>query len=46
MIMKTTIQNLWDAAIAVVRRKFMAIHAFLKKEEISKIDDLIYHLIN
>ena len=27
----TTSQNLWDAAKAVLRGKFIAIHAFLKK---------------
>ena len=29
----TTTQNLWDAAKAVLRGKFIAIQAFLKKEE-------------
>ena len=29
----TTSQNLWDAAKAVLRGKFIAIHAFLKKED-------------
>ena len=29
----TTSQNLWDAAKAVLREKFVAIQAFLKKEE-------------
>ena len=29
----TTIQNLWDAAKAVLRRKFIAIQAYLKKQE-------------
>ena len=33
----TTIQNLWDAAKAVIRGKYMAIQVFLKKEE--KISD-------
>ena len=37
MIMKT--QNLWDAAKAVLRRKFIAIQAFFKKEEKSQIDN-------
>ena len=32
-------QNLWDAAKAVLRGKFIAIQAFLKKEERSKIDN-------
>ena len=29
----TTTQNLWDASKAVLRGKFIAIQAFLKKEE-------------
>ena len=29
----TTIQNLWDAAKVVLRRKFIAIQAYLKKQE-------------
>ena len=29
----TTIQNLWDAAKAVLRGMFIAIHAYLKKQE-------------
>ena len=33
----TTIQNLWDAAKAVLRGKFIAIQASLKKEEKSQI---------
>ena len=40
----TTIQNLWDAAKAVLRGKFIAIQAFLKKEEKSQFDKLTYHL--
>ena len=31
----TTIQNLWDAAKAVLRGKFIAIQAYLKKQETS-----------
>ena len=34
----TTSQNLWDAAKAVLRGKFIAIQAFRKKEERSQID--------
>ena len=30
----TTSQNLWDAAKAVLRGKFIAIQAFLKKEDL------------
>ena len=33
----TTTQNLWDAAKAVIRGKYIAIQAFLKKEERSQI---------
>ena len=40
----TTIQNLWDAAKAVLRGKFTVIQAFLKKEEKSQINNLTYHL--
>ena len=40
----TTIQNLWDASKAVLRGKFRAIQAFLKKEERSQIDNLTLHL--
>ena len=40
----TTSQNLWDAAEAVLRGKFIAIQAFLRKEERSQIDNLTLHL--
>ena len=40
----TTSQNLWDAVKAVLRGKFIAIQAFLKKEERSQIDNLTLHL--
>ena len=33
MIIKTTIQNLWDATKIILRGKFIAIEAFLKKED-------------
>ena len=32
----TMIQNLWDAANAVLRGKFIAIQAYLKKQEIGR----------
>ena len=32
----TTIQNLWDAAKAVLRGKFIAIQAYIKKQEKSQ----------
>ena len=40
----TTIQNLWDAAKAVLRGKFIAIQAFLKKQEKSQVNNLTLHL--
>ena len=40
----TTTQNLWDATKAVLRGKFIAMQAFLKKEEKSQIDNLTLHL--
>ena len=39
-----TTQNLWDAAKAVLRGKFIAIQAYLKKEETSQINNLTLHL--
>ena len=44
MTMKTMIQNLWDAVKAVLRGKFIAIQAHLKKQEKSQINNLILHL--
>ena len=38
------IQNLWDAAKAVLRGKFIAIQAYLKKLEKSQINNLTLHL--
>ena len=35
-----TIQNLWDVAKAVLRGKFIAIQAYLKKQEKSQINNL------
>ena len=40
----TTTQNLWDAAKAVLRGKFIAIQSYLKKEETSQINNLTLHL--
>ena len=40
----TTIQNLLDAAKAVLRGKFIAIQAYLKKQEKSQINNLTLHL--
>ena len=39
-----TTQNLWDAAKAVLRGKFIAIHAYLKQQEKYWINNLILHL--
>ena len=38
------IQNLWDAAKAVQTRKFIAIQAYLKKQNNSQINYLSLHL--
>ena len=40
----TTTQNLWDAANAVLRRKFIAIPSYLKKEEKHRLDSPTLHL--
>ena len=37
-------QNLWDAAKAVLRGKFIAIKPYLKKQEKSQINNLTLHL--
>ena len=37
-------QNLWDAVKAVLRGKFIAIQAYLKKQETSQINNLTLHL--
>ena len=37
-------QNLWDAAKAVLRGKFIAIQSHLKEEEKSQINNLTLHL--
>ena len=39
-----TSQNLWDTAKAELIGKFIAIQAFLKKEERSQMDKLTFHL--
>ena len=38
------IQNLWDAAKAVLRGKFIAIQSYLRKQEKSQINNLTLHL--
>ena len=40
----TTTQNLWDTIKAVLRGKFIAIQAYLKKQENSQINNLTLHL--
>ena len=40
----TTMQNLWVAAKAVLRGKFIAIQSYLKKQEKHQIDNLTLHL--
>ena len=37
-------QNLWDAAKAILRGKFIAIQSYLKKQEKPRIDNLTLHL--
>ena len=37
-------QNLWDAAKAVLRGKFIAIQSYLRKQETSQINNLTLHL--
>ena len=39
-----TIQNLWDASKAVLRGKFIAIQAHLRKQEKAQINKLTLHL--
>ena len=39
-----TTENLWDAAKAVLRGKFIAIQSYLKKQEKSQINNLTLHL--
>ena len=40
----TTTQKLWDTVKAVLRGKFIAIQAYLKKQEKSQINNLTLHL--
>ena len=40
----TTTQNLWDSVKAVLRGRFMALQAYLKKQEKSQINNLTLHL--
>ena len=40
----TTTQNIWDSVKAVLRGRFIAIQAYLKKEEKSQLNNLTVHL--
>ena len=40
----TTTQNLWDSVKAVLRGKFIAIRAYLKKQEKNQVNNLTQHL--
>ena len=40
----TTTQSLWDTVKAVLRGKFIAIQAYLKKQEESQTNNLTLHL--
>ena len=40
----TTTQNLWDTVKAVVRGRFIALQAYLRKQEKSQINNLTIHL--
>ena len=40
----TTTQNLWDIIKAVLRGRFIAIQAYLKKQEKSQINNLTLYL--
>jgi len=41
---ENTTQNLWEAAKAILRGKFIAIQSYLKKQEKHQIDNLTLHL--
>ena len=41
----TSTQNLWDSVKAVLRRRFIAIQAYLKKQEKNQINNLTLHLM-
>ena len=40
----TTIPNVWDTGKAILRGKFIALQAYLKKQEKAQINDLTLHL--
>ena len=39
-----TTQNLWDSVKAVLRERFIALQAYLKKQEKNQINNLTVHL--
>ena len=39
-----TLQNVWDTAKVVLKGKFIAIQAYLKKQEKSQVNNLSLHL--
>lgn len=39
----TAYQNLWDATEVVLRGKFTALTAYIRREECSKINNLNFH---
>ena len=39
-----TVENIWDAAKAVLRGKYIAIQAYFKTQEMSQIHNLTSHL--
>jgi hypothetical protein len=41
-----TYQNLWDTAKAVLKGKFIAMSAYIKRTERTQINDLMLHLIH
>jgi len=40
----TTTQNLWDSVKAILRGRFIALQAYLKKQERNQISNLTLHL--
>ena len=41
----TTTQNLWDSVKAVLRGRFTALQAYLKKQEKHQVNNLTLHLM-
>ena len=40
----TTTKNIWDSVKGVLRGRFIAIQAYLKKQEKNQVNNLILHL--